>query len=420
MPATAAPPAEATAVPFVAAASPAASAVTSFYASRRDAPLWTANGAPRPAATALVELLRRASVDGLASGPRLAAQAEAALRAAQTGDPAAVLDAEHTLSAAWVLYVQALKAPVAGVLYGDASASRVPNAAIVLARAAAAPSLEQHVREESSVNPLYSQLREAAIASAQLTGGVIDQKLLANLDRARAIPARGRFILVDAASQRLFMYQDGQAIDSMKVIVGKPEYATPMIASTIHYATFNPYWHVPPNMVRKTIAPNVLKLGAGYLKSRGYEVVSGYTDDARVLGTGEVDWNAVKAGTQEVWVRQLPGAGNSMGKMKFQFPNADGIYLHDTPQRELFAKAQRTLSGGCIRLEDAQRLGHWLLGRAPVAPSAAPEQHVRLPQGVPVYVTYLTLQPVAGQLTQVADVYGRDTAAASARVAALQ
>ncbi len=401
-------------------ASPAASAVASFHASRNNAPLWTANGTARPAATRLIEHLRQAPIDGLASGPHLANQAQAALTAAQGGNPAAVRDAERLLSTAWVLYVQALKAPVAGVVYGDQSADRVPSGALILAQAAVAASLESHVEAVASVNPLYAQLRQAALTQASANGGVPDRRLIANLDRARAMPTRGRFIMVDAASQRLFMYQDGQIVDSMKVIVGKPEYATPMIASTIHYATFNPYWHVPPEMVKRIIAKNVLAQGAGYLKARGYEVVTGYTDDARVLGQGEVDWRAVANGSQQVWVRQLPGGANSMGKMKFQFPNETGIYLHDTPQKELFAKSDRTLSGGCVRLEDARRLGQWLLGRDPIAPSAAPEQHVLLPQGVPVYITYLTVQPNGGQLTQIADVYGRDQTAGSSRIAALQ
>ena len=97
-----------------------------------------------------------------------------------------------------------------------------------------------------------------------------------------------------------------------------------------------------------------------------------------------------------------------MGKMKFSFPNAENIYLHDTPSKELFAKSPRTFSNGCIRLEDANRFGRWLLGEDPVATSPDPEQFVKLPQGVAVYVTYLTALPSEGQILFADDVYGRD------------
>ena len=388
---------------------PSSAGVERFYASRNNAPLWFKAGSESAAAD-LVAILRRAQLDGLSGGPELAGRAEAAIQLARSGRPADVARAERLLSGAWALYVQALSKPAAGMEYGDSFVvPRTLPAEAILERAAMAPSLQQHIQAISTVNPLYAQLRDAAWAEMQ-DGIAPTRRMTVNLDRARALPSHGRYLIVDVATQRLLMMQDGQMQDSMKVIVGQPVAGkqTPLVASTIHYATFNPYWHVPPEMVRRIIAKNVLSQGEGYLRTRGYEVVDGYTDNARVLGTGEVDWKAVSAGTQQVWVRQLPGKANSMGAMKFNFPNETGIYLHDTPQKELFAKADRTLSAGCIRLEDAKRLGQWLLGREAVAPSAAPEQHVALPKGVPVYVTYLTAKPEGGQLAFAPDVYGLD------------
>jgi murein L,D-transpeptidase YcbB/YkuD len=110
-----------------------------------------------------------------------------------------------------------------------------------------------------------------------------------------------------------------------------------------------------------------------------------------------------------VLVRQGPGSLNSMGKLKFPFPNPEDIYLHDTPSKELFAKDVRDLSNGCVRLEDAQRLGRWLLGTEPVAPGTDPEMRVQLPKGVPIVLTYLTAQVVDGKLTYLPDIYGWDT-----------
>ena len=207
-------------------------------------------------------------------------------------------------------------------------------------------------------------------------------------------PKRGRFLLVDAASARLFMVEDGQVVDSMKVIVGKPEAQTPTISSKIYYATLNPYWNVPADLARKIIAPRVLKDGVGYLRDHGYQVLASFEDGAPEISPDEVDWKAVAAGRAKVKVRQLPGPGNSMGQVKFGFPNGFGIFLHDTPKKELFASEERAVSNGCVRLEDAPKLARWLLGRDPEMVAAGiPEQHVALPRAVPIYITYLDQQP---------------------------
>ena len=101
-----------------------------------------------------------------------------------------------------------------------------------------------------------------------------------------------------------------------------------------------------------------------------------------------IDWKAVAAGTTKVYVRQKPGPANSLGHYKFNLPNGDGIYLHDTPKKELFAQDQRNLSHGCVRLEDAERLARWLLGKDPPTASA-PEENVLIPHPVPITISYL-------------------------------
>jgi murein L,D-transpeptidase YcbB/YkuD len=222
--------------------------------------------------------------------------------------------------------------------------------------------------------------------------------------------------MVDTAGARLYMIEDGRIVDSMRVIVGKadPSTQTPLLASTIYYATLNPYWHVSADMVRSLIARNVLDQGFGYLKSHGYQVMPADGSD-QLLNPAKVDWHAVAAGREMVRVRQLPGPLNSMGRIKIPFPNGSDIYLHDTPNKDLFASDDRTLSHGCIRLEDAERLGTWLMGRDPRASTHDPEQNVLLPAPVPIYVTYLTAQVNNGQLSFVDDIYGRDTEVAALR-----
>jgi murein L,D-transpeptidase YcbB/YkuD len=393
------------------AAVPSNAAVTNFYASHAGAPLWLRQGADSSAARELIGALQRAPLDGLANGPELATQAQVLLARAQSGDPAAIADADRLLSTAWVLYVQALQRPPMGMSFADGWARpRQQSAQEILQRAANASSLAAHVRTVSEVNPVYAQIRDAAWARLQSTGGPPDPRVLANLARIRAMPFQKRYVIVDAGSARLWMVEDGQIVDSMKVIVGKPSAQTPAVASTIYYATLNPYWHVTPELVRTLIAKNVLDQGYGYLKSHGYQVFSSYRDDGVELSPDKVDWKAVAAGRETVEVRQLPGPGNSMGHLKFGFANPYDIYLHDTPNKDLFAQDDRDLSHGCIRLEDAERLGSWMLGREPIPASATPEQHVTLPTPVPIYITYLTAQPNNGQLGFVEDVYGRDSA----------
>jgi len=398
-----------------------AQAVDTFYASRGGAPLWLRSGADSAAARELIGILDRAPIDGLASGPALAAQAQALISRAQSGDPAALGAAERVLSAAWVSYVETLQRPPTGMIYADrwvTPRQRTPME--ILQRAGAAPSLAAFVRSASEVNPLYAQLRDAAWTEMQSSGGSIDPRVLTSLDRARERPSQDKYVMVDAASARLYMIQDGQIVDSMKVVVGKagPHTQTPMMASTIYYATLNPYWHVDGELVRSLIAKNVLEKGLGYLKTQGYQVMPADASDNTLLDPSKIDWNAVADGSLQVRVRQLPGPANSMGHMKFGFPNAYDIYLHDTPSKDLFAQDDRDLSHGCIRLQDAERLARWMLGRDPETDSSAPEQNVPLPTPVPIYVTYLTAQAHDGQLSFVDDIYGRD--AETMRMAALR
>ena len=399
----------------------AGQAVDAFYASRGGAPLWLRSGADSAAARELIGVLNRAPLDGFDSGPALAAQADALIANAQTGDTAALRGADRLLSAAWIGYVQALQRAPTGMIYEDSWVMpRRDSPMQILQRAASASSLAGYVRSVSAVNPIYAQLRDAAWAEMQSNGGAIDPRVLTSLDRARERPFQGKYVMVDAAAARLYMIQDGRVVDSMKVVVGKagPHTQTPMMASTIYYETLNPYWHVSPELVRSLTAKNVLQQGVSYLNSHGYQVLPEDPNDDRLLDPTKVDWQAVADGSLKVRVRQLPGPANSMGRVKFGFPNAYDIYLHDTPVKELFTQDDRDLSHGCIRLQDAERLARWMLGREPQTDTDAPEQNVPLPTPVPIYVTYLTAQAHDGQLSFVDDIYGRD--AQAERMAALR
>jgi L,D-transpeptidase YcbB len=389
---------------------PAGSAVAAFYETYRTQPMWFRGGVDNPAIAQLLAILQRAPFDGFAAGPHLALQVQAAVAQARSGSASDIAAAEQSLSTIWVQYVQAVKRPTTGMIYAyPVLAPQGTRADQILLTASAAPSLESYLAGVANMNPIYAQLRDAAWAQAQATGSLTpDPRLLANLDRVRSLPATGRFLLVDSGSSMLTLYENGQPVDSMKVITGTSELPTPLIASVMYYITYNPRWHAPDHLVRKTIAPNVLHLGMTYLKSHGYHVIDEWSENPTEIDPKSVDWKAAAAGTLHLRIQQDPGPLNSMGILKFPFPNPQDIYLHDTPDHAKFALAKRNLSNGCVRVEDAKRLGRWLLGHDPVAPGTDAETRVQLDRGTPVYLTYITAQAQDGKLTYLPDVYGWD------------
>lgn len=389
---------------------PAAAGIATFY-QRWNNPVWFKAGADSAAVDQLISILDRAPFDGLAEGPQLAAQVRAAQARARSGQPNDIASADQILSAAWVAYVQRMKSPTPGMVYAvPFLAPKNTRADQILLTAAATPSLAAHLTSIASPNYLYNQLRDTAYAQAVAKGAVApDPRVLANLDRLRSIPGSGRFMVVDSGNQRLTLFENGQPYDSMKVVAGKPEFPTPMIASIMYYMVYNPYWNAPDHLVRK-IAQNYLSMGDGYLKSRGYQVMKDWTAESEILPSSEVDWKAVAAGSKQIRIRQKPSGDNSMGNLKFPFPNGLDIFLHDTPMKQYFAKSDRALSNGCVRLEDARRLGRWLLGAEPQSPGSDAEIQVQLPQGVPIYLTYVTVEARDGQLAYLPDPYGWDGA----------
>jgi murein L,D-transpeptidase YcbB/YkuD len=385
-----------------------------FYRSRDYRPLWIAGSSLRPEALRVLELIENARNDGLDPASYQFHELTAAVRRASDGSPASLAAAEALLSRAFSAYIRDLRRPRSvEMLYVDPEltpATLSPRA--VLAAAAEAQSLSGHIDAAVRMNPIYTQLRRAFAAYRAANSGLGSQENVfqTNLERARALPADmgRRFILVDAASARLWMYEDGEAKDTMRVVVGRASEQTPLIAGFIRFATLNPYWNVPPDLVQRRIAPEVLSQGVSYLRTAKYEVLSDWTEDATVIDPSTVDWAGVAAGRVDLPVRQTPGAHNSMGNIKFMFPNERGVYLHDTPNKTLFEQSDRRQSSGCVRVEDAARLSRWLFQRELRSPSSAPEQNVELPERVPVYITYLTATPERGRIAFHEDVYGRD------------
>ena len=396
--------------PAIARTDPNAGAVAEFYRARGGAPLWFG---PRSgdAARQLLTLLSTARADNLNPNRYNVKGVARAIEAAQRGD---VQRADMVLSQALVAFARDVRHDPGGVIYVDPELKpTAPPAATLLSQAASAPNLADFVENEGWMNPIYGKLR-LALASRTYRTERERELLSLNLERARALPAGGgRYVIVNAPAARLYMYENGRVVDSMRVVAGRPDpiAQTPMMNAYIRYVALNPYWNSPADITARRLAPTILKEGRAYFKNRGYELLSDWGDHPRVIDPMSIDWHAVAAGRVQARLRQKPGPANSMGKMKFMFPNPQGIWLHDTPEQEKIDEAARLQSNGCVRLEAAPRLLTWLFnGRPPRAQGAKPEQKVNLPQLVPVYLTYLTAVPSGTSIVYFDDFYGKDRA----------
>jgi murein L,D-transpeptidase YcbB/YkuD len=386
--------------------------IAAFYARRGNRPLWVGRSGLRPEAEQALKLIAGARFDGLDPAnygwPELARAADLA----RTGDAGARAHLELLLSRGFAGYVRDLRSPRRNpmVLAEPGLAPEPPSPTEVLQALAEAPSPHEGLSKAVAMNPLYAGLRRG-YARWAAAGGRGDERLVrANLDRARAIPASaGRYIVVDTASARLWMIDGGRVDGPMRVIVGKPGMETPMLASRITHAVLNPYWNMPPDLARGR-AKRVLREGPELIGRERLQILSDWSDTARPIPASAVNWKAVAAGGESLRLRQLPGGANVMGAMKFMMANRLGIYLHDFPDKALFARSDRRLSSGCVRLSDYRRLAAWLFrGRPPAPRGGAPEQRVDLPEPVPVYITYLTVLPGGPEgLTFQPDSYRRD------------
>jgi L,D-transpeptidase YcbB len=386
-----------------------------IYAERNFAPLWAQNGIIGPEADGLIIFLNSAQIDGLKPSSYKPRDVQRTLNAARRprANAKAISKAELALSKALALYAMDLRRlpqqDTSGVIYADqALQPKPPLEETALRVAAFAPSFANYVNYMQWMSPQYLRIRNLLwkAASESAPEGTL-RRIRLNLERARYLPGpMTQHILVDAASAQLWYYQTGTQQGTMRVVVGKPESPTPMLVGTLQHAIFNPYWNIPVDLVQTNTAPKVL--AGRTLKSMNMEALSDWSENARVLNPKKIDWHAVAAGVQELRVRQLPGPYNSMGQVKFLFPNDLGIYLHDTPERELMSRDARHFSNGCIRLEDAAGLTFWLLRQSINPRLREREKVVALPAQVPVYISYFTVTEGPDGVVLINDVYERD------------
>ena len=246
-------------------------------------------------------------------------------------------------------------------------------------------------QQRHSIN-VDSALGKETIDAMNVSANYRLGEIAANMERYRWLPRSfgTRYIFVNVPAFHLEAYDSGQKVLEMKVIVGQ-EYqdkATPVFADSMETVVFRPYWNVPPSIAAKEIFPK----GSAYMAANNMETF--------------------RQGGQ-TGVRQRPGPKNALGYVKFLFPNDFNIYLHDTPNHELFEKDVRAFSHGCIRLEKPDQLAQWVLGwpadKVEQAMREGPDDRgIKLPRKIPVYITYFTTYINNGQLYYGNDLYSRD------------
>lgn len=202
----------------------------------------------------------------------------------------------------------------------------------------------------------------------------------------------------------------------MRVVVGRTYRQTPVFSARMTYLEFNPYWNVPRRLAAQDILPKARE-DPMYLVSRKIRVLSDWSQDSMELDPLHIDWSLFDGKNFSYRFRQDPGPLNALGRIKFMFPNEHNVYLHDTPDRELFGRTVRTFSSGCIRIEKAFELAAYLLGDDPrwtgdairAAIDSGRTQAVRLKEPIPVHLMYATVwRDKGGTVHFRDDIYGRD------------
>lgn len=251
------------------------------------------------------------------------------------------------------------------------------------------------------------------------------EQISLNMERLRWLPRSvgDDAIFVDVAGFRLLIYEHEQVVFTTPIIVGRRDRPTPIFTATMGHVVFNPYWRVPRSIALKDELPAIRKDPDFFAEHRmevfRYEKGGG----TKEVDPSSVDWSKVSKDNFGYLLRQRPGAGNALGRVKFMFPNPYNVYIHDTPKRQLFLRSERTFSSGCIRVKKPVALGTYLMAGNPgwdrerfvAVIDSGKTRTVRLDRRLPVFVVYLTAWAQdGGPVGFRRDIYGRDAPLARA------
>lgn len=268
------------------------------------------------------------------------------------------------------------------------------------------------------LRPAQGQYRALRDLLARTDDPAKRRKIIVNMERWRWLPRDlgDTHVLVNVAAFEMLTESGGKTIDRRKVIVGEEFHKTPMFSDKISFAQFNPTWTISRSIAGNEILPH-LRTDANYLQQKGYVLYTSWEPDAPAMSASQIDWSSVNRKNFPYRIVQPAGPDNVLGQVKFLFPNRFNVYLHDTSSRQLFAKEDRALSHGCIRVEHAMEYAKLLysldnsLAPDKIDSIAASDQttDVKLRRPIPIHLTYFTLwvEP-DGKLSDLEDIYSRD------------
>ncbi len=269
-------------------------------------------------------------------------------------------------------------------------------------------SLVEDFQKEHGLKPdgVIGQATVRTMTGGDSNGSKID-KLVVAMEQARWLPddLGPRYVMINQPAFMAYYYNDSKQQLAMRTVVGGKNNQTYFFDDEIETVEFNPFWGVPQSIIINEMLPK-LRSDPNYLDQMGYEVEVG----GRAVPSSSVDWYG---STQNISVRQPPSSDNALGELKILFPNSHAIYMHDTPSKSFFKRDMRALSHGCVRLADPRAMAAAVLGTTvdDVAKQIATGQNhaVKVPQKIPVYVSYFTAWPNKdGVIEYFDDVYGRD------------
>jgi murein L,D-transpeptidase YcbB/YkuD len=274
----------------------------------------------------------------------------------------------------------------------------------------------KHFQKRNSLNQT-GELNSKTLERLNLSPYFMAQRIALNMKRWRYLPKKmgDKYILVNMANFRLDLINQGESEMDMKVIIGREQRRTPVLAETISTVVLAPHWNVPHRIAIRDILP-AAKRDETYLARHNFKIYEGWQTPAVEVSQENIDWSGFQSRTNTYRFVQASGDQNSLGNVKFVFPNDKSIYLHDTNHKELFSREMRALSSGCIRVEKPLELAHALLkgqnwNQSLIKDTIGNSQMrpVQLKSPIPVYLMYWTTWvDESGQLQIRDDVYKRD------------